>query len=28
MLSEKYATIWGMQVAGIFLRHSLIVFEK
>jgi len=28
MLSEKYAVIWGMQVAGIFLRHSLIVFEK
>jgi len=28
MLSEKYATIWGMQVARIFLRHSLIVFEK
>jgi len=28
MLSEKYAAIWGMQVAGIFLRHSLIVFEK
>jgi len=28
MLSEKYAAIWDMQVAGIFLRHSLIVFEK